>query len=165
MASFDIVNKIDHQTLDNAINTSKKEITTRFDFKDSKTEIELDKKNLIVHITTENDLRMKAVIKVIIERMVKQGLDAKSLDLSQEEYQSGAVLKKEIPIKEGLDKEIAKKIVKEIKDLNLKVQSAIMDDQVRITGKKIDDLQKVIAFCRQRQEAWGLPLQFVNMKS
>ncbi|SFF10652.1 YajQ family cyclic di-GMP-binding protein [Thermoflexibacter ruber] len=165
MASFDIVNKIDHQTLDNAINTSKKEITTRFDFKDSKTEIELDKKNLIVHITTENDLRMKAVIKVIIERMVKQGLDAKSLDLSQEEYQSGAVLKKEIPIKEGLDKEIAKKIVKEIKDLNLKVQSAIMDDQVRVTGKKIDDLQKVIAFCRQRQEAWGVPLQFVNMKS
>ncbi|GAB4195858.1 MAG: YajQ family cyclic di-GMP-binding protein [Thermoflexibacter sp.] len=165
MASFDIVNKIDHQTLDNAINTSKKEITTRFDFKDSKTEIELDKKNLIVHITTENDLRMKAAVKVIIERMVKQGLDAKSLDLSQEEYQSGAVLKKEIPIKEGLDKEIAKKIVKEIKDLNLKVQSAIMDDQVRVTGKKIDDLQKVIAFCRQRQEAWGIPLQFVNMKS
>jgi uncharacterized protein YajQ (UPF0234 family) len=165
MASFDIVNKIDHQTLDNAINTSKKEITTRFDFKDSKTEIELDKKNLIVHITTENDLRMKAVIKVIIERMVKQGLDVKSLDLSKEEYQSGAVLKKEIPIKEGLDKDIAKKIVKEIKDLNLKVQSAIMDDQVRVTGKKIDDLQKVIAFCRQRQEAWGVPLQFVNMKS
>lgn len=165
MASFDIVNKIDHQTLDNAINTSKKEITTRFDFKDSKTEIALDKKNLIVHITTENDLRMKAVIKVIIERMVKQGLDAKSLDLSQEEYQSGAVLKKEIPIKEGLDKEIAKKIVKEIKDLNLKVQSAIMDDQIRVTGKKIDDLQKVIAFCRQKQEVWGVPLQFVNMKS
>ncbi len=165
MASFDIVNKIDHQTLDNAINTSKKEITTRFDFKDSKTEIELDKKNLIVHISTENDLRMKAVIKVIIERMVKQGLDVKSLDLSKEEYQSGAVLKKEIPIKEGLDKDIAKKIVKEIKDLNLKVQSAIMDDQVRVTGKKIDDLQKVIAFCRQRQEAWGVPLQFVNMKS
>ncbi len=165
MASFDIVNKIDHQTLDNAINTSKKEITTRFDFKDSKTEIELDKKNLIVHISTENDLRMKAVIKIIIERMVKQGLDVKSLDLSKEEYQSGTVLKKEIPIKEGLDKDTAKKIVKEIKDLNLKVQSAIMDDQVRITGKKIDDLQKVIAFCRQRQDAWGVPLQFVNMKS
>jgi uncharacterized protein YajQ (UPF0234 family) len=165
MPSFDIVNKIDHQTLDNAINTAKKEILTRFDFKGSKTEIDLDKKGLIIRITTENDLRIKAVVKIIIERMVKQGLDVKSLDLGKEEYQSGAVLKKEMPVKEGLDKEIAKKIVKEIKDLDLKVQAAIMDDQLRITAKKIDDLQKVISFCRQRQDAWGVPLQFVNMKS
>ncbi len=165
MPSFDIVNKIDHQTLDNAVNTSKKEILTRFDFKGSKTEIDLDKKELVVRITTENDLRMKSVVKVIIERMIKQGLDAKSLDLSKEEYPSGAVWKKEIPVKEGLDKEIAKKIVKEIKDLDLKVQAAIMDDQLRITAKKIDDLQKVIALCRQKQDAWGVPLQFVNMKS
>lgn len=97
--------------------------------------------------------------------MVKQGLYPKSLDLSKEEYQSGAVMKKEIPVREGLDKEIAKKIVKEIKDLGIKVQSAIMDDQVRVTGKKIDDLQKVIAYCCQKQEAWGVPLQFVNMKN
>jgi uncharacterized protein YajQ (UPF0234 family) len=165
MPSFDIVNKIDHQTLDNTINTAKKEITTRFDFKDSKTELDLDKKNLIINITTENDLRMNTIVKIIIERMVKQNLDAKSLDLSKDAYQSGAMTKKEIPIKEGIEKEIAKKIVKEIKDLDLKVQSSIMDEQVRVTAKKIDDLQKVIAFCRQKQEVWGLPLQFVNMKS
>lgn len=165
MASFDIVNKVDHQTLDNAVNTAKKEISTRFDFKDSKTEIDLDKKGLIIHITTESEMRITAVVKIIIERMIKQGIDPKALDLSKEEYQSGALMKKELPVREGLEKEIAKKIVKEIKDLDLKVQVAIMDDQVRVTAKKIDDLQKVISFCRQKQDAWSIPLQFVNMKS
>jgi uncharacterized protein YajQ (UPF0234 family) len=163
MPSFDIVNKVDAQTLDNAINTAKKEILNRFDFRDSKSTIDLDKKTSVIHIVTENDMRIKAIQDAIITRMAKQGLDAKALDLGEEQYASGNMVKKDIKVREGIDKEIAKKIVKLIKDANLKVQPAIMDDQVRVTGKKIDDLQAVIATLRGAD--LGVPLQFVNMKS
>jgi uncharacterized protein YajQ (UPF0234 family) len=162
MPSFDIVNKVDAQTLDNAINTAKKEILNRFDFRDSKSTIDLDKKTSVIHVVTENDMRIKAIQDAIITRMAKQGLDAKALDLGEEQY-SGNMVKKDIKVREGIDKEIAKKIVKLIKDANLKVQPAIMDDQVRVTGKKIDDLQSVIALLRGAD--LGVPLQFVNMKS
>jgi uncharacterized protein YajQ (UPF0234 family) len=95
--------------------------------------------------------------------MAKQGLDAKALDMGEEQYASGNMVRKDIKVREGIDKEVAKKIVKIIKDANLKVQAAIMDDQVRVTGKKIDDLQTAIAHLRSADI--GLPLQFVNMKS
>ena len=163
MASFDIVSKVDAQTLDNAINTAKKEILNRYDFRDTKGTIDLDKKTSTIHIVTENEMRMKSIIDVVITRMVKQGLDAKSLDLSSEPYASGSMVKQDIKVKEGVDKEAAKKMVKDIKDMNLKVQAAIMDDQVRVSGKKLDELQAVIA--RLRQKDYGLPLQFTNMKS
>jgi len=163
MPSFDIVNKIDPQTLDNAINNAKKEILNRFDFRDSKSTVELDKKTSTIHIVTENDMRMGAIQDAIITRMAKQGLDAKALDLGEEQYASGNMVKKDIKVREGIDKEVAKKIVKLIKDSNVKVQAAIMDDQVRVTGKKIDDLQSVIATLRGAQ--LDVPLQFVNMKS
>jgi uncharacterized protein YajQ (UPF0234 family) len=163
MPSFDIVNKVDAQTLDNAINTAKKDILNRYDFRDSKSTIDLDKKTSVIHIVTENDMRIRAIQDAIITRMAKQGLDAKALDMGEEEYASGNMVKKDIKVREGIDKEIAKKIVKLIKDANLKVQAAIMDDQVRVTGKKIDDLQSVIALLRGAD--LGLPLQFVNMKS
>lgn len=163
MASFDIVSKIDHQTLDNAINTAKKEILTRFDFRDSKSTIELDKKTLTVHVVTENEMRVTAIEDVIRSRMIKQKLDPLSLDFGKEQYASGNMIKKDIKIKEGIDKETAKKIVKAIKDAGLKVQPQIMDDQVRVTGKKIDDLQAVISLVRQSD--FEVPLQYVNMKS
>jgi uncharacterized protein YajQ (UPF0234 family) len=95
--------------------------------------------------------------------MVKQGLDPQSMDFGQEEYASGNMIRKEIKIKEGIDKETAKKVVKKIKDSGLKVQVSIMDDQVRVQGKKIDDLQAVIALCRK--EDFGQPLQYVNMRN
>jgi len=163
MASFDIVNEIDLQTLDNAINTAKREIDTRYDFRDSKTEIELDKKNYQVSVNTENEMRMDAVEKILIGRFVKQHLDPKALDFGKERYSSGNMLRKDIKIKKGIDKETAKKVVKAIKDSGLKVQASIMDEQVRVQGKKLDDLQAVIAICRTTD--FGLPLQFVNMKS
>lgn len=163
MPSFDVVSKVDAQTLDNAINTAKKEILNRFDFRDSKSSIELDKKTSVIHIITENEMRVKAIVDVIITRMVKQGLDAKSLDLSAEPYPSGATMRMDMKVKEGIDKEAAKKMVKDIKDSSLKVQASIMDDQLRVTGKKIDDLQAVIAHLRKKD--YGLPLQFTNMKS
>ena len=163
MPTFDIVSKIDGQTLDNAINIAKKEILNRYDFNDSKSTIELDKKTNQVTIVTENDMRMKAIVDSIISRMIKQHLDPSSLDQGKEQYASGNMIRKEILVKEGVDKEVAKKIVKKIKDSGLKVQASIMDDQVRVQGKKIDDLQAVISLCRG--EDFGQPLQYINMRN
>lgn len=162
MPTFDIVSKVDGQTLDNAINTAKKEILNRYDFNDSKSTIELDKKTNELTIVTENDMRLRAIEDTIISKMVKQQLDPDSMDRGKEHYASGNMIRKEIKIKEGLDKETAKKIVKSIKDSGLKVQASIMDDQVRVQAKKIDDLQGVIALCRK--ENFGQPLQYINMR-
>ncbi|MBA3705592.1 MAG: YajQ family cyclic di-GMP-binding protein [Bacteroidetes bacterium] len=163
MASFDIVNKVDSQLLDNAINVARKEIINRFDFNGSKSEITLDKKDMLIHILTEDDMRMKSIIDVIRNRMIKQHLNPLCLDFGKDQYASGFMVKKDIKVKEGIDKEVAKKIIKDIKDSKLKVQAQMMDDQVRVTGKKIDDLQGVIALMRSK--SYELPLQFVNMKS
>lgn len=163
MPSFDIVSKIDGQTLDNAINVAKKEILNRYDFNDSKSTVDLDKKTNVITIVTENDMRLKAIEDSIISRMMKQNLDPKALDFGDEQHASGNMIRKEIKIKEGLDKEAAKKVVKKIKDSGLKVQASIMDDQVRVTAKKIDDLQAVISLCRG--EDFGQPLQYINMRN
>ena len=163
MPSFDIVSKIDGQTLDNAINVAKKEILNRYDFNGSKSTIELDKKTNELTVVTENDMRLKAIQDAVISRMIKQGLDPKALDFGKEEYASGNMIRKEIKIKEGIDKEAAKKVVKKIKDSKLKVEASIMNDQVRVTAKKIDDLQAVISLCRT--EDFGQPLQYINMRA
>jgi uncharacterized protein YajQ (UPF0234 family) len=162
MPSFDIESSVDLQTLDNAINTVKKEIANRFDFKGSPVEIDLDKKEYIVKVEVESDMKMKQVIDVIISRAMKQGIDSSAFNFEKDAYPSGKVLKKEIPVKNGLKQEDAKKVVKLIKDSGLKVQVQIMDNIVRVTGKKIDDLQEVIALCRNGN--LGMPLQYVNMK-
>jgi cyclic-di-GMP-binding protein len=163
MPSFDIASTVDLQTLDNAINTVKKEISNRFDFKGSPVEIVLNKKDYLVTLEVESEMKMKQVIDVLISRSMKQGIDAEAYDFSKEAYQSGKVLKKEVPVRNGLKQEDAKKVVKMIKDSGLKVQAAIMDDIVRVTGKKLDDLQEVIQMCRSSN--LGIPMQYVNMKS
>ena len=163
MPSFDIVSKVDLQTLDNAINTVKKEITNRFDFKGSHVEIELKKKELVLNVEVESDMKLGQVLDVLVSRTMRQGLDASIYDLSKEPYQSGKVYKKEIPVRNGIKQEDAKKIVKLIKDAGLKVQAAIMDDIIRVTGKKIDDLQDVIQKCKESN--LDIPLQYINMKS
>ncbi|PST82097.1 YajQ family cyclic di-GMP-binding protein [Pedobacter yulinensis] len=163
MPSFDIVSKVDAQTLDNAVNNAKKEILNRYDFNGSKSTIELDKKTNVITVVTEDDMRLKAIQDSIISRMMKQQLDPKSIDFGKEIAASGNMIRKELTIKEGIDKEAAKKIVAKIKSSGLKVQPAIMDDQVRVTAKKIDDLQAVISLCRN--EDFGQPLQFINMRN
>lgn len=163
MPSFDIVSKIDGQTLDNSVNTAKKEILNRYDFNDSKSTVDLDKKTNIITIVTENDMRLKAITDSIISRMVKQSLDPKALDLEGTvQTVSGNMIRKDIKVKQGIEQDTAKKIVKKIKDSGLKVQASIMDDQVRVQGKKIDDLQSVISLCRR--EDFGQPLQYINMR-
>ncbi|NNV57540.1 YajQ family cyclic di-GMP-binding protein [Limnovirga soli] len=163
MPSFDIASTVDLQTLDNAINTVKKEIANRFDFKNSPVSIELNKKDYLIKLDVESDMKMKQVIDIIISRGVKQGIDANAFDFSKDAYPSGKTVKKDVPVRNGFKQEDAKKIVKIIKDSGLKVQAAIMDDIVRVTGKKIDDLQDVMAACRAAN--LGMPLQFTNMKS
>jgi cyclic-di-GMP-binding protein len=162
MPSFDIASKLDAQLLDNAINVARKEILNRWDFRDSKSEIDLDKKELAIHITTENEMRLTAIIDAIHSRMIKQGLDPRGLDESKAHYPSGPFLKKEIKARQGVEKEAAKKIIKDIKDSKLKVTAQVMDDIIRVSAKKIDDLQQVIALCRRG--AYEIPLQFINMK-
>ena len=163
MPSFDIVSKVDSQTVENAINVAKKEIVNRYDFHGSKTEVDFNKKDLTLLITTENELRLNAAIDIIINRGMKQGLDPRSFDISKEHYASGPMIKKDVKLKNGLDKDAMKKIVKAIKDSGVKVQAAQMDNIVRVTSKKIDDLQQVIALLRKGD--YGSPLQFDNMKN
>lgn len=162
MPSFDITSKADLQTVDNAINVAKKEILNRFDFRDSKSTVELNKKDMVLSITTENDMRLEAIIDAIHSRMIKQGLDPRSLDESKEHYPSGMIIKKDIKIRQGIDKDTSKKIMKDIKDSKIKVTAQVMDDLIRVSSKKIDDLQAVISLCRRG--SYEVPLQFVNMK-
>jgi uncharacterized protein YajQ (UPF0234 family) len=162
MPSFDIVSKVDLQTLDNAVNVVKKEIINRFDFKDSHVKIELNKKDFKIDIEAESEMKMKQIMDVIISRAIKQGLDPLAFDFSKEIQPSGKIVKKEVPVRNGLKQEDAKKVVKTIKDSGLKVQAQIMDDLVRVTGKKIDDLQDVIAKCKSSVK--DIPLQYLNFR-
>jgi len=162
MPSFDIASKVEIQVLDNAINMVKKEIQNRFDFKGSHVVIELDKKNYSVALEADSDMKMEQIVDVLITRSMRQGLDSNCFDMSKEVLPSGKIVKKTVPVKNGIAQDDAKKIVKLIKENVPKVQAAIMDDIIRVTGKKIDDLQEVIQLCKTSD--LKLPLQFVNMK-
>lgn len=163
MASFDIVSKVDPQTLENAVNTAQKELQTRYDLRDTKGGIELNKKENTILLSSENSMRLKALEDILLGRVVKQGIDGTSLDFSADEQAAGALVKKTIKVRAGVDKDFGRKIIKAIKDAKVKVEAQMQDDQVRVTAKKIDDLQAAIAVLRKTDI--GLPLQFVNMKS
>lgn len=162
MASFDIVSRIDLQEVDNAVNISKKAILARYDFRGSKTEISLDKKDKKIHVTTEDDMKMRAVQDTLIENLVKRKVDRRCLEPKANEMAAQGMIKREIAIREGVDADHARNIVKMIKDKKLKVQAAMQDQQVRVTGKNIDDLQSVIQLLRAAD--LPIPLQFVNMQ-
>jgi uncharacterized protein YajQ (UPF0234 family) len=163
MPSFDIVSKVDAQALDNAVNVTIKEVTNRFDFKGSHVVIDLNKKDFKISIETEDEMKMRQLCDVLISRAHKQGIDPLAFDLSKEAYQSGKTVKKEVAIRNGLAQDDAKKITKLIKDSGLKVQVSINDDLVRVTAKKIDDLQAIIQLCKNSNP--GFPLQYVNMRN
>jgi uncharacterized protein YajQ (UPF0234 family) len=163
MASFDIISKVDPQTLDNAINTAKREIGTRYDLRGSNSTIDFDKKALVIKVGTEDHLKLDSIVDILLERSTKQKIDVKSYDLKEEPQPSGKLLYKTIKIQNGIEREKAKKIVKAIKDSGLKVQPQIMDEMIRVNGKKFDDLQAVMELCRTTD--FEVPLQFENMKS
>jgi len=163
MPSFDIVSRIDMQEVDNAVNITTKTILTRYDFRNSKTEISLDKKEKKIRVTTEDDMKMRAVQDTLIENLVKRKVDRRCLDPKGSEAAALGMIKREIAIKDGVDSDNARSIVKMIKDKKLKVQAAMQDNQVRVTAKSIDDLQTVIQMLRGADIP--IPLQFVNMQS
>ncbi|TCK61643.1 YajQ family cyclic di-GMP-binding protein [Seleniivibrio woodruffii] len=163
MPSFDIVNEIDMQELDNAVNLVKREVDSRFDFKGTDTEIDLNKKDKVIKVTTGDDMKGQAIREMMIKHGSKRGIDARVFSFGEPENTSKGHRKFEIKIEEGLGKDNAKKIVKLIKDAKLKVNASIMDERVRVEGKKIDDLQTVIQLMKTSE--MDVPLQFVNMKS
>lgn len=162
MPSFDVVSEIDLQEMDNAINQAVKEIQTRYDFKGTKSKIEWNKKDEII-LVGDDDMKLKAVIDILQSKLLKRNISLKALDMGKVEEISGGLLKKVAKIMQGIQQDKAKEIVKMIKGTKLKVQAAIQGDQLRITGKKLDDLQEVIAFLKEAK--LDIDLQFVNMRS
>lgn len=163
MASFDIVSKVDTQFLDNAINVTQKEVANRYDFKDSVVNIDLNKKENKLLLETSDEMKMRQLIEILINRANKQGISPLAFDLSKDPYPSGKTIKQEVSVKNGLKQEDAKKLTKLIKESGMKVQTQIMDNIIRVTGKKIDDLQDVIKLIKSNE--LDFPTQFENMKS
>lgn len=162
MPSFDVVSRVDLQELDNAVNQAKKEITTRFDFRGSKTKIDLDRKEAKIIVLTEDDMKLRAVKDLLVSKAVRRSIDPQALVFGTPEKAAGNMLRQTITVTNGIDLETARKVVKVVKDTGLKVQAAIQGDEVRVTGKQRDDLQAAIAALRAAD--LGLPLQFVNYR-
>ena len=161
MPSFDIVSKVDMQEVDNAVNQAQKEIAQRYDFKGTKSEIELSDET--IKVLADDDYKLKAVIDIIQSKMLKRNISLRSLEYGKEEPASGGMIRQAITIRQGISTEKGKEINKIIKEAKLKVQSQIQGDQVRVTGKKIDDLQEVIQLLKGKD--LDVDLQFVNMRS
>ena len=160
MPSFDVVSQVNLQEVDNAVNQARKEIGQRYDFKDTRTELAWDKK--AITIVSESEFKVKAVVDVLQSKLVRRGVSLKSLKYGPIEPAAGGRARQVIEIQQGIAPERAREIVKVIKDSKLKVQAQIQADQVRVSGKKKDDLQEVIGLLREQD--FGLPLQFVNFR-
>ena len=159
--SFDVVSEVDMQEVDNAVNQAKKEIGTRYDFRGSKAEINLEGDTS--KIIGDDEYKLNAIIDVLKGKMVKRNVAVKNLDYGKVEPASGATVRQVITIKKGITKENAKEVVKAIKNMKLKVQASIQEDQVRVSGKDKDDLQAVIQMLKQLDVP--VELQFVNFRS
>ena len=159
--SFDVVCKVEMQEVTNALDQAKREILTRYDLKGTKNEVELDKQEIVV--TAADDMKLKAVVDILQSKLHKRGVPLKALSYGDPAESAGGVLKQKITVQQGIPIEKAREIVRIIKDLKLKVQAAIQEDQVRVSGKNRDDLQKVIATLRDKD--LGVALQFTNYRS
>jgi len=161
MPSFDIVSKVDMQEVDNAVNQTVKEITQRYDFKGSKSQVDLEKES--IKILANDDFRLKAIIDILQSKCIRRGISLKALQYGKEEAASGGMVRQIITIQQGISKEKGKEINAIIKETKLKVQGQIQEDQVRVSGKNIDDLQEVIRLLKEKD--LGVELQFVNLRS
>lgn len=157
------MSKVDAQHLDNAVNVTQKEVVNRYDFKGATVVVDLNKKDMKINLETDDDMKMRQLVEILINKANKQGISPHAFDLSKDAYQSGKTVKQEVVVKNGLKQDDAKKIIKLIKDAGMKVQTQIMDDIVRVTAKKIDDLQEVIQLCKTTE--LDMALQFENMRS
>ncbi|GFO53116.1 UPF0234 protein [Geomonas sp. Red276] len=161
MPSFDIVSKVDMQEVDNAVNQAVKEIAQRYDFKGTKSEVTLEKD--AIKVLADDDFKLKAIIDILQSKFVKRNISPKALQYEKAEAASGGMVRQMITLQVGIPKEKAKEIGQIIKETKLKVQSQIQDDQVRVTGKNIDDLQEVIKTLKAKD--LDIDMQFVNFRS
>lgn len=162
-ASFDIVSDYDKQELINALDQVKRELTTRFDLKDSNSTIDLVEDKSIL-ITTNDEMKLKNIFDILQSKLVKRNLSLKILDAQKVDKALGGNVKQEIKLKKGLSTELAKKIVSFIKETKLKVQASIQGDSARVTGKSRDDLQDVIKAIKAREDSIDAPLQYTNYR-
>lgn len=163
MPSMDIVNKVDLQEVDNAVNNTMKLLETRYDFRGSQSEITLNKKEKTLRILTEDEMKLRAIEETLASNLIKRKLSPKLVEYKEIQGTSNAMIRRDARLVDGIEMDMAKKIVKLIKETGLKVQAQIQDEQVRVQGKKIDDLQTIITLLREKN--LDVPLQFVNMKS
>lgn len=161
--SFDVVSEFDRQELVNAVDQTKRELTSRFDLKNSKSDIELEADKAIT-ITTEDDMKLRNILDILQSKLVKRDLSIKILDPQTVESALGGNVRQVFKLKKGLTQELAKKVVSDIKDSKIKVQASIQGDQVRVTGKDKDDLQAVIKLLRENIDKYDYPLQFQNYR-
>jgi uncharacterized protein YajQ (UPF0234 family) len=161
MPSFDIVSKVDMQEVDNAVNQTVKEITQRYDFKGSKSRVDLEKES--IKVLADDDFRLKAIIDILQSKCIRRGISLKALQYGKAETASGGMMRQIITIQQGISKEKGKEIIAVIKETKLKVQGQIQEDQVRVSGKNIDDLQEIIRLLKEKD--LGVELQFVNLRS
>lgn len=159
-SSFDIVSEIDFQEVDNAVNQATKEIHQRYDLKDSKTELELNKKDKFINLNTKDDYSLKQSIDILQTKFIKRGLSIKVMKLEEPETAASGRLRQKINLQSGISKDNAKKITKMIKDMSVKVSAQIMDERIRVQGAKKDDLQVVIS--KVKEADLDFPIQFVN---
>lgn len=159
--SFDVVSEVDMQEVNNAVNQTVKEITQRFDFKGSKSVVEIEGGS--IKVVTEDDTRLRNIVDILQSKFIKRGVAIKNLEYGKVEPAAGGMVRQMIKIKQGIEADVAKKIMKDIKTLKVKVQAQLQEDQVRVSGKKIDDLQAVIAFLKEQD--YGVALQFSNFRS
>ena len=163
MPSFDIVSSFNMQEVDNAVNMVIRDIVNRYDFRGSKTGITLDKGEKHITILADNTMQLAAVVDMLKSRAISRKISLKVFKFHEEESATGTSIRQRVSLREGIDRDRAKKINKMIKDKKLKVQSQIQGEQLRITGKKIDDLQSVISTIKEAN--FDIELQYVNMKS
>ncbi len=161
MPSFDIVSKVDMQEVDNAVNQSRKEIEQRYDFKGTHNEIALEKD--AINILAADDYKLQAIVDILKGKLVRRGVSAKCLDFAKKEPASAGAVRQKVGIVQGISKEKGKELIALIKETKLKVQPQIMEDQVRVTAKQIDDLQEIIQILKGKDV--GIELQFINMRS
>jgi hypothetical protein len=160
--SFDIVSEVNLQEVDNAVNQARKEIGQRYDFKGSKSSIELNTKEKILVLVSDDEFKLKSLVDVLEEKLIKRGVPIKALEFGAVEQAAGNTVRRVVTLRVGIDKENAKVIVKIIKDLRLKVQAQIMDDQIRVSGRAKDDLQAAMQAVRAAELTFAV--QFTNYR-
>jgi len=159
-SSFDVVSRVDRQELDNALNQTRKEIENRFDFKHSKTNIEVDEKKIT--LLSDDELKMRNVVDILQSKAVRRGIDIKAFDFGAVEPAAGGTVRQVVTLRSGIPKDQSRELLAHIKALKLKVTAQYQDEQIRVSGKNKDDLQRVISALRSME--FELPLQFVNYR-